>query len=53
MPSDFDFFLRTAARVPKNPPAAVRTQVVAVTAISLVVSMFYSPEFPSIPARTA
>ena len=45
MPSRFNFFLRKAARVPKNPPAAVRTQIVAVTAISLVVSISNSPEF--------
>lgn len=37
------FFLRQAARVPKNPPAAVSTQIVAVTAISLVVSISILP----------
>jgi len=45
MPSRFNFFLRKAARVPKNPPAAVRTQIVAVTAVSLVVSIFCYPVF--------
>jgi hypothetical protein len=41
--SHFSLFLRKAAREPKNPPAAVNTQIVAVTAISLVVIIFYSP----------
>lgn len=45
MSSHFNFFLRKAACVPKNPPAVVRTQIVAITAISLVVSISNSPVF--------
>lgn len=35
---------RTAARVPKNAPAAVNTQMVTVTAVSLVVIMVGTPD---------
>ena len=34
---------RQAARLPKKVPAAVNTQIVTVTAVSLVVSMFRLP----------
>jgi hypothetical protein len=44
LPVRAPFFLRTAPRIPKNPPVAVNIQMVTVTTISLEVSTYYLPQ---------